>query len=95
MIKTPKPYWVEPLRHHPCHDYTKEVVKPGVNETFPEGGVGLRVDGDFWIVAVIPYVYRFETTEQLVNQLWEDLTVYTIMPDHKEESDAESTTPSK
>lgn len=54
----------------PGIDFNREIVEPGMNETFPDGCVGIRVDDDFWAVAALPLSYRDTPLPDLVRALW-------------------------
>lgn len=78
------PYWFTDSTKHPLpgHDFNREIVEPGTNETFPDGAIGIRVDGDFWEVAALPLEeFRNTTIEKLVEMLWPDITDATFEPD--------------
>lgn len=57
----------------PSHDFNREIVGPGKNEAFPEGALGIRVDDDFWVVAVLPYRFAELSIENLVEVIWPDI----------------------
>lgn len=53
------------------NDFNKDIVPPGINETFPDGVVGVRVDDDFWVVAALPYDEYVDTPiEDIVAEFW-------------------------
>lgn len=68
-MKLKHPFWVE--SNPPFSDFSKEIVEPGTNSTFPDGAVGIRVDDDFWIVAALPYDYRDVPLEHIVAEFFE------------------------
>lgn len=68
-----KPYWIEPIDDLPFHDFNKEIAKPGSAKSFPEGAVALRVDDDFFIVAVLPYVHARTPVDSLVYEVFPEL----------------------
>ncbi len=57
----------------PGHDFNREIVAPGKNENFPEGVLGIRVDDDFWAVAVLPLRFAELSIENLVEVIWPDI----------------------
>lgn len=61
-------FWYE--KQPPFDDFSKEIVEPGTNETFPNGAVGIRVDDDFWAVAALPYEYKDTPIEEIVAEYW-------------------------
>ncbi len=57
------------------NDFNKEIITPGsgskyVREQFPDGCVGIRVDDDFWIEAVLPYKFKDLETPEIIEVLW-------------------------
>ena len=52
------------------YDFSKEIILPGVFSDRPEGLVQIRVDDDFWIVAVLPYSWRTKSIQSIVQLLW-------------------------
>lgn len=68
-MKLSEPYWAitEGL---PGLDFNREFIDPGTDETFPEGAVGIRVDGAFWAVAALPWKYRDMPLSAIVRELW-------------------------
>lgn len=78
-------YWVS--SRVPCFDFNKEIVIPGVSETYPEGAVGIRTDDNFFAVAVIPYEYRDTSVQDIVEVLFsdryeeEDVSKFSYNPD--------------
>ncbi len=64
------------------NDFCREILHPSDNnEDFPEGAVGIRVDDDFWTVAVLPYEYVGWTLEDVVKDLWPCLEEPRLEPD--------------
>lgn len=51
-------------------DFNKEIYPPGYDEDFPTGCVGIRVDDDFWVEAVLPYKFKDLTIQDLCDVLW-------------------------
>jgi hypothetical protein len=51
-------------------DFNREIVEPGVLEKFPDGALGIRVDQDFWIAAVLPLKYKEFALKDIVAILW-------------------------
>lgn len=66
-----KPYWYTE-KDLPGLDFNREIIKPGTNKTFPDGALGIRADGDFWAVAVLPLKYADEDFKEILNTLWPD-----------------------
>jgi hypothetical protein len=64
-----KPYYVE-TDGLPGLDFNREIIPPGTNEAFPEGAIGIRVDGDFWAVAALPYSYLEKPLPEIVKEFW-------------------------
>ena len=64
-------WWVEddPL----THDFNREIVAPGIVDKFPDGAVAVRVDDDFFIVAVLPYEFVGLGIERIVPVLWPEV----------------------
>lgn len=77
------PYWHVP-DGHPGADYCREVIQPGVDPCLPDGAVGIRVDDDFWLVAVLPLEpYADESIQSIVADVWPHLAdEATYVPDH-------------
>lgn len=73
-------WWFAP-EHLPGNDFNREIVEPGVNETYPEGALGVRVDDDFWTVAVFPLEFRDLSIETLVPIVWPKITDAEFRPD--------------
>lgn len=73
-----EPYWFykyDPKCHFPGLDFNREIVKPGTNETFPDGAIGVRVDDDFWAVAALPWKYLDTPIDEIVKELWPEYVV--------------------
>ena len=80
--KLKRPYWAhEDHTTFPGSDYCRELVLPGTSTDFPDGAVGIRVDEDFWAVAVLPYTYKTWTCEEIVRDLWPNDVVATFWSD--------------
>lgn len=56
----------------PGCDFTRVIVKPGVNKRYPKGAMGLYVDGNFWSVAVLPPEFISVPVSELVAFIWGD-----------------------
>ncbi len=68
----------------PGTDFCREIHKPGGNEDFPDGVIGIRVDDDFWAVAAIPYKFNLLPVQEIVETLWpEHVREATYMPDSR------------
>lgn len=57
----------------PSHDFNREIVPAGKNDNYPEGALGIRVDDDFWVVAVLPFRFAELSIENLVEVIWPDI----------------------
>jgi hypothetical protein len=57
----------------PFHDFNREILHPGESNSLPEGALGIRVDDDFWIVALLPYEYAVLDIRTLVRIIWPDI----------------------
>lgn len=85
-----KPYWVCTSDDYPFpgHDFNRDIVEPGDIEEFPEGAVGVRVDGDFWLVAILPLEkYRDVSIEDIVVEFWPDIENPRFCPDSTDMED--------
>ena len=83
MMTLELPYWTTPTDKLPFEecDFNREIVEPGINEHFPDGAVGVRVDDNFWVVAVLPLSYRDTSIEEIVAEFWPDAKNPTYKPD--------------
>lgn len=63
-------FWFDPT--HPWNDYCFDVEKPGINDVYPNGCIGIRVDDDFWVVAVFPLGFLGMSIQEMVQVLWPD-----------------------
>lgn len=76
----------------PFNDFNFEIIAPSAIEKFPQGGTGIRVDDDFWIVGVLPYEFRTIPLVDIVKLFWPqymDTATYnatTLMMDDEEEN---------
>ena len=52
------------------NDFNKEILVPGISKKFPEGATKIRVDDDFWAVAVFPYKFKNLSVREIVAVLW-------------------------
>ena len=77
-------FFVTPTKDLPFeeNDFNREIVHPGENKDFPNGCVGIRIDDNFWVVAVLPYSYKDKTIQEIVQELWPDAKNVTFKPDH-------------
>ena len=79
-----KPYWVTASDELPFYDFNRELVAPGVNDQVPDGAVGIRVDDDFWTVAILPWRYQEVSIRDIVKELWPSIYFKaTFGPDSK------------
>ena len=60
-------------------DFTREVIKP--NTEFPDGAIGIRVDDDFWAVAVLPYQFKDISLKTIVRVFWPEVERPSFHPD--------------
>ena len=84
MTDLKSPYWAYGKTDYPFpgHDFCREIVEPGTNKTYPQGAVGVRVDGDFWEVAALPLdEFRDTSIEEIVGLFWPDITDARFEPD--------------
>lgn len=63
-------WWFDPK--HPFWDFTKCIVDPGTNESYPEGAIGVRGDDNFWSIAVFPDKFKPLTIQEIVTIVWPD-----------------------
>ncbi|UEM03687.1 hypothetical protein JL101_027695 [Skermanella rosea] len=65
-------WWVanQPL----TNDFNREIAAPGSLDKFPDGAVAVRVDDDFFVVAVLPPEFVGLGIERIVPVLWPDVT---------------------
>ena len=63
------------------NDFNKEIVDPNINEDYPEGAVGIRVDDDFWQVAALPLEFKDLSIQEMVEVLWPEEKKPTFNPD--------------
>jgi len=67
----------------PGIDFSREILKPGECEDFPDGALGIRVDDDFWSVAALPLKYADVPLADIVKNLWPQYAdEATLCPDH-------------
>jgi hypothetical protein len=87
-------YWVYDAESVPFCDFNKEIYPPGVHPDFPDGVMGIRADGNFWQVALLPYRFHELSMEYIAGILWpgrpdcyfaEDVIVneHPLLDDHK------------
>jgi len=65
----------------PFEDFNREVVPPGATKAFPKGAVGIRVDDDYWTVAVLPHRFVGLDCRTIVSVLWPSVADPVINPD--------------
>jgi hypothetical protein len=64
------------------NDLNREIIKPGENDTFPDGAIGIRADDDFWAVGALPYdEYKDTPIEKIAAKFWPELTDPVFRPD--------------
>ena len=67
-------YWIADYEHLGFTDFNKEIAVPRKLEKFPEGAVGIRVDSNFWLVALLEYEpYASMPLQDIVKQLWPEV----------------------
>lgn len=73
----------------PSRDFNKDIIHPNnYSDEYKEGALGLRVDGDFWAVAAMPYEFSELTTKEIVTILWpESVGKAYFKPDSVESED--------
>lgn len=54
----------------PGFDFNREIVRPNINPAYPEGVMGIRVDGNFYPVAALPAMYIGLPLQTVVRTLW-------------------------
>lgn len=74
-------------RNLPSHDFNREIVEPGIAKVFPEGALGIRVDDNFWSVAILPYKFKELSIQDIVSVLWSDVKDPEFNPDYIAESE--------
>jgi len=65
----------------PTDDFNKEVAVPGAHFKFPDGCCAVRCDGDFWVVAMLPYGFASMPIKDIVEVLWPDIEDPEFGPD--------------
>lgn len=89
MIDLRNPYWAEPDDGGALStfaDFTRELSPPGMNWRFPKGAIGIRVDYDFWLVAVLPWEWLDRPLPEVVALLWPSMIPHaSYKPDSKAE----------
>ena len=78
------PFWVMPSTSFGWRVFNKCLVEPNANTTFPDGAIGIYVDHDFWAVAALPISYADKSIQQIVSELWPELTDCEFGPDSRE-----------
>jgi hypothetical protein len=54
----------------PFTDFNREIIQPGELDTFPDGAIGIRVDGDFWAVGALPLSFIDTPLKDIVAVVW-------------------------
>lgn len=54
-------------------DFNRDLLPPNTSSERPEGGVAIRVDDDFFVVAFLPWKYHELSILELVKVLWPKL----------------------
>lgn len=71
------------------NDFNRELCPPGVMDTLPDGGVGIRSDDDFWTEAILPWRFRGLPVQVIVGVLWPGIEDPVFKPDTVTESRGE------
>lgn len=67
------PYYVMAHNKVPYTDYSREMIPPNTDDTFPDGAVGIRVDAGFWAIAALPWKeYKDVPLKDIVRKFWPD-----------------------
>lgn len=61
-------YWWSPITEG--YDFNREIVNPGSHKKYPEGGIGLRTDDDFFAAAILPWKFHALPLLNIVEMLW-------------------------
>jgi hypothetical protein len=72
----------------PSHDFNKEIAEPGEIEALPSGAVGVRVDDNFWCVALLPYRFGRLDISTIVKILWPEIRNPILKTDKRAGEDA-------
>jgi hypothetical protein len=72
-------YFVDKVVHF--RDLNREIVQPGEDDQLPEGGVGIRGDGDFWILAFLPHRFSALSCEEIARNIWPEVKDFQFLPD--------------
>ncbi len=74
-------WWFDPTAcNGSFNDFNKEILHP---DSPIEGLVGVRVDDNFWLVAMLPYEYKDIDIKDIVQVLWPHLVEKAIFePDY-------------
>ena len=51
-------------------DFNRDLIPPNTSTERPEGIVGIRVDEDFFLVAILPWKYHELNIQEIVQVLW-------------------------
>lgn len=67
-------------------DFNREIVKPSTPDgtqdyQLIDGGIGIRGDWDFWLLAFLPFRFSSLDCEQIVRTIWPDVTKAVFLPD--------------
>jgi len=63
-------------------DFNREIIEPGINDNYPDGVVGVRIDGDYWVVAILPYeTYKDVSMQDIISEYWPEFTDVVCRPD--------------
>lgn len=83
MMEILPPYWTMDDQL-PGLDFNRQILEPGTKDLFPDGAVGIYVDGDFWCVAALPLAeFRHVGIREIVARFWPQyVPEATYGPDH-------------
>lgn len=72
MTELESPYGAMPDDEEmPFSDFNKEILAPGLLPDYPGGAIGVRVDGDFYSIAALPYdKYLHVSIQDIVKEFW-------------------------
>lgn len=56
--------------HWPGNDFTRQLIAPGTSDEWPDGAIGIYIDGNFWAVAALPWSWLDRPLPEVVKSLW-------------------------
>lgn len=57
----------------PSRVFNREIAEPGAVSNLPDGAIGVRIDDDFWVVALLPFHFESLSIQELVEVLWPNI----------------------